>query len=50
MTDTMVSEVTKGGVQTKDGTLLKSDLTLWAAGVKGADFLTTLDGLSCPEQ
>lgn len=45
MTNTMVSEVTDGGVQTKDGNLLKSDLTLWAAGVKGADFLSTLDGL-----
>lgn len=42
---TMVSEVRSDCVLTKDGQVLPSHMTLWAAGVKGPDFLSRLDGL-----
>ena len=32
-------------VRTKGGTTIPAELTLWAAGVKGPDYLADLDGL-----
>lgn len=45
LTSTMVSEVQKDFVGTKDGEKIKAGLTLWAAGVKGPDYMTELNGL-----
>ncbi|MAH84838.1 MAG: FAD-dependent oxidoreductase [Rhodospirillaceae bacterium TMED8] len=44
-TSTVVSEVGKTQITTSDGRKINSSLTLWAAGVKGADYLSELDGL-----
>ena len=44
-TSTVVSEVGKTQISTSDGRKITSTLTLWAAGVKGADYLSKLDGL-----
>jgi NADH:ubiquinone reductase (H+-translocating) len=38
-------EVTAGEVRTRSGSVFLSDLTVWAAGIKGADVLKNLDGL-----
>ncbi len=40
-----VVEVTPREVRTKSGKSLPADLTVWAAGIKGADFLGGLGGL-----
>ncbi len=40
-----VVEVTADGVRLADGSFLPSELVIWSAGVKGPDFLATLDGL-----
>jgi NADH dehydrogenase len=40
-----VAEVTADGVRLADGGFIASELVVWAAGVKGPDFLKDLDGL-----
>ncbi|NRA62334.1 MAG: NAD(P)/FAD-dependent oxidoreductase [Psychrobium sp.] len=40
--NTRVSEATKDGFITSDGTLISADLMLWAAGVKAPDFIAQL--------
>ncbi len=45
MTNTAVVEVTKTGVGTKGGETVAADLKVWAAGVKGPDFLKDIGGL-----
>ena len=44
-TNARVSEVRADGVCLADGTFIASELVVWAAGVKGPDFLASLDGL-----
>ena len=44
-TNARVSEVRADGVVLADGTFIASELVVWAAGVKGPDFLRDLDGL-----
>ncbi len=43
--NTKVTEVTAAGVRTADGSLVPGDLNVWAAGVKGAEFLANIGGL-----
>ncbi len=45
LTDARVAEVTASGVVTAGGETIAADLRVWAAGVKGADFLKNLGGL-----
>ena len=40
-----VAEVMADGVRLSDGTVVPSELIVWSAGVKGPDFLRSLDGL-----
>jgi NADH dehydrogenase len=40
-----VAEVTADGIKLADGGFIASELVVWAAGVKGPDFLKDLDGL-----
>jgi NADH dehydrogenase len=40
-----VTEVRKDGVALADGGFIPAELVVWAAGVKGPDFLRNLDGL-----
>jgi NADH dehydrogenase len=40
-----VAEVTAEGIKLADGGIIASELVVWAAGVKGPDFLKDLDGL-----
>lgn len=42
---TLITEATPEGLKTKDGELIPASLMVWAAGVKGADFLRELAGL-----
>ena len=42
ITGEQVVEATSEGMITKSGELIKADLRVWAAGVKGPDFLATL--------
>ncbi|WP_354624481.1 NAD(P)/FAD-dependent oxidoreductase [Psychromonas sp. MME2] len=44
-TQTMVTEATEAGLMTKSGELIKADLIVWAAGIKGPDFLKDIAGL-----
>ncbi len=44
-TNEKVVEVTPLGVQMGSGKFIPSGITVWAAGIKGADFLKNLDGL-----
>jgi NADH dehydrogenase len=44
-TKTRVTEVTSEGVRLADGGFIPSELVVWAAGVKGPDVLSRLDGL-----
>ncbi len=44
-TNAKVAEVLADGVRLADGRVLPAELVVWAAGVKAADFLATLDGL-----
>ena len=44
-TRTMVTKATSEGLMTKGEELVKADLMVWAAGIKGADFLKDLAGL-----
>lgn len=41
-TDTKVTEVTKEGFVTESGEVIPSQIKVWAAGVKGPEFLSTL--------
>jgi len=45
LTDMPVTEVTRDGMTTKAGEVIPADIKVWAAGVKGADFLRELAGL-----
>ena len=45
LTGTQVVEVTAQAILTKDGETIPADLKVWAAGVKGADFLKDIAGL-----
>lgn len=40
-----VIEILENAVKTKSGQTIPSDLTVWAAGIKGANWLRTLDNL-----
>ena len=40
-----MSEITAEGVKLSDGRFIGSELVVWAAGVKAADYLKDLDGL-----
>ena len=44
-TQAKVAEVLADGVRLADGRILPAELVVWAAGVKGAEFLSRLDGL-----
>lgn len=44
-TNARVTSVTKEGVNLSNGDFLPSELVVWAAGVKGPEVLTKLDGL-----
>ncbi|MCM2679867.1 NAD(P)/FAD-dependent oxidoreductase [Echinimonas agarilytica] len=44
-TATMVTEATSEGLMTKDGHLIQADLMVWAAGIKGSDFLKDIADL-----
>lgn len=44
-TSSMVKEVRADGVVLADGSLVPAELVVWAAGVKGPNFLHDLDGL-----
>ena len=45
LTGTAVTEVTAQGVVLRTGEVIPADLKVWAAGVKGADFLKEIGGL-----
>jgi NADH:ubiquinone reductase (H+-translocating) len=45
LTQQRVAEVTHQGVRLVSGQLIPSELVIWAAGIKGPDFLAHLDGL-----
>lgn len=45
LTDMPVTEVTRNGMVTKAGETVPADIKVWAAGVKGADYLNDLGGL-----
>ncbi len=45
LTATQVVEATEDAIVTKDGETVEADLKVWAAGVKGADFLKEIGGL-----
>lgn len=44
-TNSRVTEVAKDGVKLASGDFIPSELVVWAAGVKGPDVLSNLDGL-----
>lgn len=44
-TNSFVTEVTDEGVTLQNGDFIPSELVVWAAGVKGPEILTKLDGL-----
>ena len=45
LVDTRVTEVDRKGVHTGDGELVPADIRVWAAGIRGADFLEGIGGL-----
>jgi NADH dehydrogenase len=45
LTSARVAEVLANGVKLADGRVIPAELVVWAAGVKVADFLQSLDGL-----
>ncbi len=45
LTGMPVVQVTEAGVCTQDGQLIRGDLRVWAAGVKGPEFLRDIGGL-----
>jgi NADH dehydrogenase len=44
-TETFIQEVTEEGFVTKDGTIIESELKVWAAGVKAPEWMKELGGL-----
>jgi NADH dehydrogenase len=45
LTATPVVEATAGGIRTGGGEIIEADLKIWAAGVRGAEFLKGIGGL-----
>ena len=45
LTNSKVSEVQVNGIKLADGRFIASELVVWAAGVKAADYLNNMDGL-----
>lgn len=45
LTSTQVTAATADAINTKGGEIIAADLKVWAAGVKGADFLADIAGL-----
>ncbi|MEO1304675.1 MAG: NAD(P)/FAD-dependent oxidoreductase [Pseudomonadota bacterium] len=45
ITNAVVTEVTNTDIHTKDGAVIPADLRVWAAGVKGPEFLRGIAGL-----
>jgi len=45
LTNSKVSEVQENGIRLADGRFIASELVVWAAGVKAADYLNNMDGL-----
>ena len=45
LTGERVTKVSKDGVQTHSGRFVPAELVVWAAGIKGPEFLADLDGL-----
>lgn len=45
LTGRQVTEITDQGIATSDGTFIPAELRVWAAGVKGPDFLQGIGGL-----
>ena len=45
LVDTRVTEVDREAVHTGDGDLVAADIRVWAAGIRGADFLKGISGL-----
>lgn len=45
LTGVRVTEVTAEAIHTADGTVIPSDLTVWAAGIRAPEFLREIDGL-----
>ncbi|CAM3549785.1 NAD(P)/FAD-dependent oxidoreductase [Parendozoicomonas haliclonae] len=43
--NTIVAEVGAHGLKTKEGEQIHADMVIWAAGIKGPEFLQDLDGL-----
>jgi NADH dehydrogenase len=41
----MVTQASKEGLTTKDGDLIPAKIMVWAAGIKGADFIKDIGGL-----
>jgi NADH dehydrogenase len=45
LANTQVVAATPDAIHVKDGTIIPADIKVWAAGVKGADFLSGIGGL-----
>ena len=45
-TQTVIAQADAQGLKTREGDVIIADLTLWAAGVKAADCLSTIDGVA----
>jgi NADH dehydrogenase len=45
LTGTQVTQATQDGIVTKSGEIVAADLRVWAAGVKGGEFLKEIGGL-----
>jgi len=43
LTETMITEVTENGFNTKDGRIIPAELRVWAAGVKAPEFVASLN-------
>lgn len=44
-TNERITKATADGFETQDGDFIKSDIKVWAAGIKAPDFLSKIDGL-----
>lgn len=44
-TSTRITQVDSAGFHTADGSVIEADIKVWAAGVKGPDFLSQIEGL-----
>ncbi len=45
LTNTLINQVTNKGLKTRDDRIIPADMVIWAAGIKGPEFLNNLDGL-----